>query len=213
LENIQGIRQGLGTHFDGLRTDTQFLINEGNRINKIINGMRKLSNIRSDKRNLSAHEILKDCCHIMADLFEQRNYKIIQEFQAETDLVTVDRDELVQAVTNMMRNSLQAMQEAESMQGRKGTLRLVTASIKDQIQIYIEDSGVGIPPENQSRLFESQFTTKSPEEGTGLGLGISRRFVRGYGGEIEFISSVPHEKTVFRISIPLTQKSQTGAAA
>lgn len=213
LENIHGVRQGLGTHFENLRADTQFLINEGNRINKIINGMRKLSNIRSDKRKHSAHEILKDCCHIMADLFEQRNYKIIQEFHAEKDLVTVDRDELVQAVTNMMRNSLQAMHEAESLQGRKGTLRLVTASIKDQIQIYIEDTGVGIPPENQSRLFESQFTTKSPEEGTGLGLGISRRFVRGYGGEIEFVSSVAHEKTVFRISIPLTATTQTGAAA
>jgi signal transduction histidine kinase len=213
LENIHGLEEGLKGQFNALDTDTQFLIKEGARINKIIDGMRKLSNIRSDKRNVSGHEILKDCCHIMADLFQQRDYKIIQEFHSDLDLIHVDRDELVQAVTNMMRNSLQSMHEAEIQKGMKGTLRLVTAHVKNELQIYIEDTGMGIAPENQSRLFESQFTTKSPDEGTGLGLGISRRFVRGHGGDIEFVSSEPLQKTVFRISIPLAQEAHKGVAA
>ncbi len=213
LDNVHGVQHSLESHFLNLRQDTQFLIQEGARINRIINGMRKLSNTRSDKRNVSGHDLLKDCCQIMTDLFQQRGYKIVQEFQAERDLVCVDRDELVQAITNMMRNSLQAMHEAEIRSGQKGTLRLVTALIQDQLQIYIEDSGVGISPENQTRLFDSQFTTKSPEEGTGLGLGISRRFVRGYGGDIEFLSSEPLRKTVFRILLPVVSENKSGAAA
>lgn len=213
LENIHGLEEGLKGQFNALDTDTQFLLKEGARINKIIDGMRKLSNIRSDKRNVSGHEVLKDCCHIMADLFQQRDYQVIQEFHSDLDLIHVDRDELVQAVTNMMRNSLQSMHEAEIQKGVKGTLRLVTAHVKNELQIYIEDTGMGISPENQSRLFESQFTTKSPEEGTGLGLGISRRFVRGHGGDIEFVSSEPLQKTVFRISIPLAQEAHKGVAA
>lgn len=211
LENIHGLQTSFSSHFSTLHTDTQFLIKEGARINKIINGMRKLSNIRSDKRDQSAHEILKDCCHIMADLFQQRNYKVIQEFQAENDTVHVDRDEFVQAITNMMRNSLQAMHEAEIQTKQKGSLRVVTALVNDSLQIYLEDTGVGITPENQGLLFESQFTTKSPDEGTGLGLGISRRFVRGYGGDIEFVSSEPFQKTVFKIQLPVVQSK--GAAA
>jgi signal transduction histidine kinase len=213
LENIVGLKTGFETQFSALHVDTQFLLKEGARINKIINGMRKLSNIRSDKRNHSMHEILKDCCHIMADLFQQRNYQIIQEFNADRDIVYVDRDEVVQAVTNMMRNSLQAMHEAEIQKGVRGTMRLVTAQVDGQVQVYIEDSGIGILSENQSRLFESQFTTKSPDEGTGLGLGISRRFIRGYGGDIEFVSSVPFEKTVFRIRVPNAETTTRGAAA
>ena len=213
MENIHALENNFGTQFSALHVDTQFLAKEGARINKIINGMRKLSNIRSDKRKHSAHEILKDCCHIMADLFQQRGYQIVQEFNASPDWIVVDRDEVVQAITNMMRNSLQSMVEAEIQKGVRGTLRLVTASIENQIQIYIEDTGIGILKENQSRLFESQFTTKSPDEGTGLGLGISRRFIRGHGGEIEFVSSAPFEKTVFRVRVPLADATDKGAAA
>jgi signal transduction histidine kinase len=213
IENIQGLKNGFGGQFSALHTDTQFLMKEGARINKIINGMRKLSTIRSDKRAHSTHEILKDCCHIMADLFEQRGYKVQQEFHADRDLIVVDRDEVVQAITNMMRNSLQSMHEAEIQKGTHGTMRLVTALVEGQIQIYIEDTGIGIQKENQARLFESHFTTKSPDEGTGIGLGISRRFIRGSGGDIEFISSIPFEKTVFRIRMPIAEVSGKGAAA
>jgi signal transduction histidine kinase len=213
LDNLSGLKAGLQGQLSHLQTDTQFLLKEGARINKIINGMRKLSVLRSDKRNYSAHEILKDCCHIMADLFQQREYPVVQQFEANRDLIHVDRDELVQAVTNMLRNSLQALHQAEIESGAKGQLRLVTAEVNQQLCIYIEDSGIGISSENQARLFESQFTTKSPDEGTGLGLGISRRFVRGCGGDIEFVSSEPMKKTIFRIQIPLASANNQGAAA
>lgn len=212
MENIQGVSQTLLTQLDGLTEDGRFLAKEGARINKIINGMRKLSIVRSDKKKHSAHDLLKDCCHIMADLFEQRGYKVQQQFQAEKDLVMVDRDEFVQAVTNMMRNSLQAMDAARLEQKMSsGQLRLVTALIDGKVQIYIEDNGSGITTENQEKLFKSQFTTKSPEEGTGLGLGISRRFMRAYDGDIEFVSSTPYEKTVFRIILPIHVSQEVAA--
>ena len=54
-------------------------------------------------------------------------------------------------------------------------------------------------------LFEKQFTTKSSDEGTGLGLGISRRFIRAHGGDIEFVSSVPFVATTFKITLPAIQ--------
>lgn len=213
LGNIEGVEKGLTTQLSTLHKDTEFLMKEGARINKIINGMRKLSVTRSEKRNHSVHDILKDCSHIMADLFQQKDYQVVQEFQAEHDIVNLDKDEFVQAVTNMMRNSLQAMQESEFQGGPKGIMRLVTAVVDDTLQIYIEDNGSGVVPENQARLFESQFTTKSPEEGTGLGLGISRRFIRGYGGDIEFVSSEPQKKTVFRIKLPIAKDNKKGVAA
>jgi signal transduction histidine kinase len=69
------------------------------------------------------------------------------------------------------------------------------------------DNGVGVPEEYQKMLFEKQFTTKSADEGTGLGLGISRRFMRAHGGDIEFIKSTPFTETIFRIVLPLKSEN------
>lgn len=216
LENIEAVGKNLNQQISTLHKDTEFLAQEGARINKIINGMRKLSVTSADQKDLSVHEILKDSCHIMADLFSQENFQLVQELQAENDMAHLDRDEFVQAMTNMMRNSLQAMVEAKTKSpsaNYKGSLRILTATVDGALQIYIEDNGVGISAENQVRLFDSHFTTKSPDEGTGIGLGISRRFVRSFGGEIEFVSSVPMEKTVFCIKLPIVKDLQKGAAA
>lgn len=212
MENMDGVSMGLNKGLEGLRQDSEFLLKEGARINKIINAMRKLSVIRSDNKKHSVHDMLKECSHIMADLFEQRNYKTIYEFNAEVDNVFLDKDEFVQAVTNMMRNSLQAMHAAEHQRNEQGVMRFVTAVVDGQMQIYIEDNGIGISKDNQEHLFGGHFTTKSREEGTGIGLGISRRFVRSFGGDIDFVSSEPFVKTVFRIKLPLSQHNQ-GAAA
>lgn len=213
LDNLQAIAASLSDqsrHIDG---DTQFIREEGNRIGKIINSMRRLGHVKSDVRTYSLHDILNDCCHIMADLFDQRSFKIIRHSEARADHVHADRDEIIQAVTNLMRNSYQALEDRGRDLGARGSLTIRTFNEGHQIVVDIEDNGAGIPIADQARLFEASFTTKSADEGTGLGLGISRRFVRSYGGEIEFVSSVPNERTIFRIKLPLKSSSKTGVAS
>lgn len=211
LENLEAIAKDLEQQNQSIGGDTQFIREEGGRIGKIINSMRRLGHVKSDVRSHALHAVLNDCCHIMADLFDQHGFKIEKNFEAKADLVQVDRDEVIQAVTNLMRNSLHAMVEAGRDRQTKSRLQLRTRNEGGQVFVEIEDNGVGISAENQAQLFESSFTTKSPDEGTGLGLGISRRFVRAYGGEIEFVSSNPFEKTVFRIRFPIEERK--GAAA
>jgi signal transduction histidine kinase len=212
LENVGQCVSSLSEQSRNLSKDLAFVKDEGERIGKIINGMRELGQSRSDYRNHSAHAILSDCCDIMSDMFETKGFKIEQRFEATDYTCLVDRDELIQALTNLMRNSLQAMDEAVAMPNR--ILRLRTYNKGQQLVIEIEDNGIGIALENQSRLFESSFTTKAPDEGTGLGLGIARRFIRAQNGEIEFVTSSPLEKTVFRIRLPLAADSgRQGAVA
>jgi signal transduction histidine kinase len=147
----------------------------------------------------------------MHDMFVAKGFWIEQRFEATEYTCLVDRDELIQAVTNLMRNSLQAMDEARAMPKR--TLWARTRNEGNWLIIDIEDNGVGIPPEHQDKLFKSSFTTKGPDEGTGLGLGIARRFIRAQTGDIEFVSSIPLEKTVFRIKLPVSIDSRKGAVA
>lgn len=214
LENLQAIAGDLlqqSRHIDG---DTQFIREEGNRIGKIINSMRRLGNTRAEARTHSFHSVLSDCTHIMADLFDQKGFTIVQEFKAEQDSVLADRDEMIQAITNLMRNSFQALDDRGRGAKTRGRMILRTFNKDGQFFVEIEDNGVGIEPADQGRLFEASFTTKSPDEGTGLGLGISRRFVRGYDGDIEFVSSTAGEKTIFRIRLPIHHETtKRGAVA
>jgi signal transduction histidine kinase len=217
LQNLEKVAGELRDQNKNIGNDILFIKAEAERIGKIINAMRRLGNSKSEAKPQSVHAILSDCCYIMADLFEQRSFDLQRDFQAAQFMSVVDRDELIQAVTNLMRNSLQALEDEKNSKSageKKMGMAIRTRNDGANIVIDIEDNGIGITPENQVRLFESSFTTKKLEDGTGLGLGISRRFVRGYGGDIEFVSSEPGRKTVFRIRLPLEhQQEKQGAVA
>ena len=202
LGNLEQIGQALNQQHAGMGDDLAFLKEEAERIGKIINAMRRLGNLKSETRATPMHAVLSDCSQIMADLFAQKGFTIHRDFKAEMDVSAVDRDEMIQAVTNLMRNSLQAL-EAVLPGEQPLALTLRTFNEGPSLVIRIEDNGVGIKPEYQGRLFESSFTTKAPDQGTGLGLGISRRFVRAFGGEIEFVSSQPRVQTIFQIRLPV----------
>lgn len=200
IHNLNEAQKAFSGWLQTADNDAKFLIQESTRINKIVNGMRKLSSLNSDVKTYSIRSLLTDCHNIMADLFEQENIGLIENFSQQDDLVNIDRDEFIQAATNLMRNSLQAMQTATV---KNPILKIHTQVSNNQIYIDFIDNGHGVSPENQKLLFEKQFTTKSKDDGTGLGLSISRRFIRGHGGDIELLSSTVDAETIFRITLPL----------
>lgn len=211
LANLSRLAAEIQEKEKSIAKDIQFVKEEGERIGKIINNMRRLGHSKSEFHAHSVHSLLNDCCEIMNDVFEQKGFKIEQRFEATDYECMVDRDEMVQSITNLMRNSLQAL---EGGHGANPHIVLRTHNSDGFLCIDIEDNGVGVRVEHQRKLFDSTFTTKSHDEGTGLGLGIARRFIRGHGGEIEFISSTPKSKTVFRVRLPLKSFSgRQGAVA
>ncbi|HSP05627.1 MAG TPA: ATP-binding protein, partial [Acidobacteriota bacterium] len=120
---------------------------------------------------------------------------IRMETQIDPDLpsVRMDVEKIRGAIMNIIENGLQAMNGSGSI-----TLR---ASRQDGgIQIAVRDSGAGIPPEIQRRLFEPYFSTKSG--GTGLGLAIARKNVEDHGGKIA-VESAPGQGTTVVIALPL----------
>ncbi|MBW8748114.1 MAG: cyclic nucleotide-binding domain-containing protein [Acidobacteria bacterium] len=123
--------------------------------------------------------------------------------------VTVERDydpmvphvpaygsELNQVFTALIENALDAMQD-------NGTLRLRTRTSGQLALVEIWDSGIGIPPEMQSRIFEPFFTTKAPGEGLGLGLDTVQRIVSKHSGHIS-VESRPGA-TCFQVRLPIEQ--------
>lgn len=204
LNNLDFIKENFEALLVAIKNDTRFLLDESGRISKIIGSMRKLSSLKSDVRTYSVKSLLINCRNIMADLFTEENIRITETYGVEADEVDLDRDEFIQAITNLMRNSLHAMLKSPNNCPPNHTFALSIATGYEDGRIYIElkDNGTGIQQNYQKMLFEKQFTTKSSDEGTGLGLGISRRFIRAHGGDIVFVSSVPFEETVFKIYLP-----------
>jgi signal transduction histidine kinase len=105
-------------------------------------------------------------------------------------------DELRQAFTNVIVNSVQAMKGT-------GVLTVATAAIDGMITVRIQDSGPGIPRPYLTKIFDPFFTTKIQGEGTGLGLTVTRRLILKYGGQIQ-IESEEGRGTVCLITFPVT---------
>lgn len=206
MHNLNEVQNNFSQLLKSIEDDTQFLLQESRRISKIINSMRKLSRLNSDVHTYSTNQLLVDCKNIMVDLFEQNNIKLIEHYAIGLDNINIDRDEFLQITTNLMRNSLQAMNSQKHQQDY--VLKIKTEINNNEVTIDFIDNGCGIATEHQNLLFDNNFSTKSADEGTGLGLSISRRLIRAHGGDLEFISSEPYQETVFRIKIPLAGQVQ-----
>jgi two-component system, NtrC family, sensor kinase len=119
----------------------------------------------------------------------------IQRTYAGDTCVLALPDQLRQAFTNLLMNALQAMK------GR-GVLHLSTSLVDTSVVTTIVDSGPGIPKRHLSKIFDPFFTTKGQGEGSGLGLTVSRRIIKKFGGDIR-IESQEGKGTSCIVTIPV----------
>lgn len=131
------------------------------------------------------------------DIFNE-SYIYFEADQEEV-IATFDRTQLIRVVTNLVKNSTQALVNTPEP---KIFVRVLTEG-EDAI-IRVSDNGVGISQANKELVFEPKFTTKS--SGMGLGLAMVKNIVETYGGSINFTSEEGVE-TVFEVRFPkLTEK-------
>lgn len=111
----------------------------------------------------------------------------------ECPLVWVDPELLKQVVLNLCKNGIEAMGEGGAL-----ILRLVQTRNQEHLILEVEDRGPGIPSDVIERIFDPFYTTK--ENGTGLGLAVSKQIIDDVGGEIQVSSG--EMGTVFRVYLP-----------
>ena len=108
---------------------------------------------------------------------------------------------LQQMIFNLMTNACHAVHHLKGW--KKPRIEITTARHSaEMISLKIKDNGCGILADHLEKIFQPLWTTKKPGEGTGLGLGIVRRFVRSTGGDIQ-VSSELNEGASFTILLPL----------
>ena len=113
-------------------------------------------------------------------------------------LVHANRADLRRVFANLFINAIDAMPQG-------GTLTVASFEEDDVVKITVSDTGVGIAPEHQKKVFLPYYTTKS--KGTGLGLSGAQRIVQSFGGCIDFASQ-PGHGTQFNIELPAVSQRQ-----
>jgi signal transduction histidine kinase len=100
---------------------------------------------------------------------------------------------------NLIKNSIDAMQEVP---GRTGILEVMTSVDAERLLVTIQDNGVGIPKEDQEKIFNLFHTTKPAGQGTGLGLSIVHDILYRLGGTVRVVSE-PGQWSRFVVEVPL----------
>ena len=125
----------------------------------------------------------------------QPKARLVTELASTPLPVVGDANEIEQVVLNLLMNALQALPDSG------GSVTLTTRRVGDGVEVAVRDTGVGISPENRSKMFNLGFTTKPPGEGTGFGLPISWSIAQAHGGRLDFESELGQGAT-FTLRLP-----------
>jgi signal transduction histidine kinase len=163
-----------------VRALTERIIADAERAANIIARVRDMAGHRTpEAAALSLNSVVEEAMLFLAHELQGHSVALTLALQRGLPRVLADRTQLQQVVVNLAVNAIQAMAQTPAG-ARQLTVR---TQVEDGVvRLDFEDSGRGIDPEQQARLFESFFTTKS--NGMGMGLPICRSIVETYGGAI-----------------------------
>jgi signal transduction histidine kinase/CheY-like chemotaxis protein len=177
----------------------------------LINQVLDLSKIEAGKLELSPETVnlaplLEDIIGTAQQLAEQNKNRLILEAQENLGQLTVDPMRLRQILLNLLSNACKFTKQGEVVLRVK---KVVDG--RNWIEIAVADTGIGMTPEQQSKLFE-EFTqadssTVRQYGGTGLGLAITRKLARMMGGDVT-VTSEPGKGSVFTVRLPASADAQ-----
>lgn len=167
------------------------------RVSKIILGLKKISRNNSpDSTVVTIEKVITEAvyyCNERLDYFEIN--VDIQHHSGKVE-VMVDLVQISQVVVNLINNSIDAIEKFEER-----WVKIETQKIDSKVIIRITDCGKGISESFVSKIMDPFFTTKGINQGSGLGLSISKRIVESYNGRFYYDSKSPH--TSFVVELPV----------
>ncbi|MDH3938809.1 MAG: ATP-binding protein, partial [candidate division Zixibacteria bacterium] len=164
------------------------------RIVNIVNSLRTFARLdQAEMDSFDLHEGIENTLVLVAHELKNR-IEVVKDY-GSLPMIECFPNQLNQVFMNILVNAAQAIEG-------DGTIGVTTRAEDGWVSVVISDSGKGIPREDQWRIFDPGFTTKSAGVGTGLGLSIVHQIVGEHGGTIE-VESRPGEGAVFTIKLPI----------
>jgi C4-dicarboxylate-specific signal transduction histidine kinase len=182
------------------------MINDATRAAEVIDGVRSLyGRDTSDRELLDINEIIREMTVLLRDKANRTSISIRTELDSGLPLITADRVQLQQVLMNLILKGIEAMKDAN------GELIMTSKRTVDgQLLVLVSDSGIGLPVGEVDRVFEAFFTTK--EQGTGIGVSISRRIIESHGGCLSACANSERGAT-FQFTLPTDVVASSPSAA
>jgi len=206
LTSIKGFIETLlaGASRDPQRAERflKLMQEDADRLKRLIDDILDLAGIESKDRPLrSSVLVLADEVRKVAEGLEQQLAEKQIDFKMELDVppVVADPDKLRQVLINLLENGIKFNRE-------RGQLKVSACALGAHVNVIVEDSGIGIPSEEVSRIFERFYRVDKARSrkmgGTGLGLSIVKHIIEAHGGEVSCESVLGHGSR-FIFSLPI----------
>jgi signal transduction histidine kinase len=201
LQAISGFAQLLQRDPDiktDTRTDLVLIHKESARASRIIRNLSRFSRQQDAPPSLVyLNDIVTSVVELRQRQLDEQNITLEVDDGASQPVRAV-MAELQQVLLNFVINAEQAVMTAKPPDRR---IRIRTADVNSSVHLEVEDSGPGVPAEDESKLFQPFFTTKPPGQGTGLGLSVSYGIIDSLGGRIGY-RSAPTGGAIFYFDLP-----------
>jgi signal transduction histidine kinase len=185
-------------NLDEARATAQRIIRDGKRASEVITRIRALLGKGQPMRQrLNINDVILEILPLLQAELLRREAKLETEFAGDLPAAEMDRVQIQQLLMNLVVNSLDAM---DCVTDRPHVLRIRTSAKESgAVLVSVQDSGIGLRPEQIDRLFDAFYSTKA--EGMGMGLSISRSIAEAHGGRLWAESNGGHG-AIFRFTLP-----------
>jgi predicted ATPase/signal transduction histidine kinase len=158
------------------------IVRDGSRAGVVTQRIRALfQKTRALQEQLDINEAIGEIVALMEGEIRRNRVVLQMELAADLPPIMGDRVQLQQVVVNLILNGIEAMSAVQD-RPRKLAIRTQHVEGSDEVSVAVQDSGIGLEPESEERIFDAFHTTKPG--GSGLGLSISRSIVQEHGGRL-----------------------------
>jgi signal transduction histidine kinase len=197
VETLRRLRARDDPRFDEYFDEaTRTVLDEVHRIARIVTEFTSFARLPQPRpQDLDVEEVARHVVALQTPAAGDRSLAFAAQRRAP--IIRADRDQVIQILTNLIQNALEAVKDVPN-----GAVSVSTDTDGHYVAFAVADNGPGIAPEIASRLFEPYATTKST--GTGLGLAIAQRIALEHNGELSYIGpSASGQGAVFRLLLPV----------
>ncbi|MBP3853350.1 MAG: PAS domain-containing protein [Erysipelotrichaceae bacterium] len=176
------------------------IYSEAQRMNSMVTDIMELSKSDNNKdmtfESMDVYQIAQDVISELKIMADKKGVRI--GLQGHPSMAWADKDAVTSILTNLISNAIKYNKD-------NGTVEVSVKEVHNRVQIKIKDSGIGIPVEDQERIFERFYRVDKSRSrqagGTGLGLSIVHNLVQGLNGTLE-LQSVPEKGSEFTVMLP-----------
>jgi signal transduction histidine kinase len=194
----------LAAERDELVTEMSGVVEHIEHIKEIVAMQQTYAKVFGVMEPVSPAALVRDALRMNAAAFERHGVRVIENFEPEAPPVFVDRHKVLQILVNLLRNAKYAL-DAQTSSGKRLEIAIATAG-SGKIAITVADNGIGIAPENLTRIFGHGFTTK--KDGHGFGLHSGALAAKQMNGSLTARSDGMGHGAAFTLELPIAPPAE-----